>query len=75
MKEVAYSALIKAIRTFVQAFASTLVVSAVGIVDVSTARAVVLGAGAAALAAVWRAFDTAPVPTLVDPYPAAGVPH
>ena len=66
MSDVVKSALVKAIRTFAQAFLATLAVSALGVVDVSTAKAAVLGAVAAGLAAVWRGFDTLPVPTLVD---------
>lgn len=69
------SVAVKAVRTFVQAFLATLAVSAVGVVDVSTAKAVVVAAGSAALAAAWRAvLDTAPIPSLVDRNATAGVP-
>lgn len=75
MREVLISMGVKAVRTFAQAFAFNLSVSALNIVDLSTARTVFLAAGAAGVAAVWRAFDTTQVPSLVDPYPSAGVPH
>lgn len=75
MKQVAISALIKAVRTFVQTFGWALAANATNIVDLPTAKAALVGAGAAAVAAVWRLFDTTPLPSLVDPYPSAGVPH
>ena len=73
-KEVAISALVKAVRTFIQAFGWTLAASAINIVDLTTAKAAIIAAGAAGVAAVWRLFDTTPIPSLVDPYPSAGVP-
>lgn len=67
------SALIKAVRTFIQAFGPALAASSAGIVDLSTAKAALLAAGAAGVAAVWRLIDTTDVPSLVDPAPLAGV--
>lgn len=74
--ELIKSAMIRAIRTFVQTFLFTLSMSVANVVDLSTAKAVVLAAGSAALALAWRAFlDPMPVPTLADPYPTTSVPR
>lgn len=68
MSELIKSAIIRGIRTFVQVFLATLAISAVGVIDVSTGRAAVLGAVSFALAAAWRAIlDPAPIPSLEDP--------
>lgn len=68
------SAAVRAARTFVQTFLAGLAAGVLGVVDLPTARALVLSVGAAALAAAWRAIDTVPVPTLVDRHATAGVP-
>lgn len=67
------SAAIRAVRTFVQTFLALVAAGAMDVVDVATARALAVAAGSAALAAAWRAFiDPSPIPSLVDPYVAAG---
>jgi len=69
------SALVKAVRTFVQAFCGVMAVSVPADFSVPAWRAVVLAAAAAALAAAWRAgLDTLPVPSLVDRWGTAAVP-
>lgn len=68
MSDLIKSALIRGVRTFVQTFLATLAISALGVIDVSTGKAAVLGAVGFALAAAWRAIlDPAPVPSLEDP--------
>ena len=62
------SALVKAVRTFVQAFCGVMAVSVPADFSVPAWRAVVL-------AAAWRAgLDTLPVPSLVDRWGTAAVP-
>ena len=48
---------VRAARTFVQTFAAAVGAGAAGVVDVSTAKALVVAAGAAAFAAAMRAVD------------------
>lgn len=70
MPEAIQSALVRAIRTFVQVFLTAVGANAVEIVDLSTLQSVVGAAVAAALAIVWRGFfDELPMPSLKDPAP------
>lgn len=46
--------LIRAAKTFVQAFLATLATAVAGVTDIDTARAALIGAGAAGVAAVWN---------------------
>ena len=72
--DVLKSAAVRAARTFVQAFLAIVSAGAIGVVDVPTARALVVAAGSAALAAAWCTFlDTTAVPSLVDRNATAGV--
>lgn len=66
------SALVRAARSFLQGFGAALLASTASIVDLSTAKAALLGALYAAAAFAWRALlDPSPVPSLVDPAPTA----
>lgn len=47
--------LVRAAKTFVQAFLATVAVGVVNVTDVATAKAVVIGAVAAAISAAWNA--------------------
>lgn len=71
------SALIRGLRSFIQYFLITVSTGVANVHDLSTAKALILAAGGAALAFAWRAvIDPLPVPTLVDPAPAlAGEEH
>lgn len=45
----------RAAKTFAQAFFATLAASVIGIVDIETAKAAVIAAGAAGISAAWNA--------------------
>ena len=47
--------LVRALKTFVQAFLATLAVAVVNVHDITTAKAAVVAAVAAAISAVWNA--------------------
>lgn len=47
---------VRAVKTFVQAFLATLAVSVVSVTDVNTAKAAVVGAVAAGISATWNWF-------------------
>lgn len=68
MSDLVKSAIIRGVRTFIQVFLLSVSAAAVNIVDIPTAKAVVLAAGGFALAAAWRALlDPSPIPSAQDP--------
>lgn len=46
---------VRALKTFVQTFLAVVAVGATSVTDVATAKALVVGAAAAAISAVWNA--------------------
>lgn len=51
--------IVRAVKTFIQAFLATLAVAVVTVSDWPTARAAIVGAVAAAISATWNAFVSA----------------
>lgn len=47
---------VRALKTFVQTFVAVVAVGYTSVTDVATAKALVIGAAAAALSAVWNAI-------------------
>ena len=47
---------VRALKTFVQTFLAVVAVGATSVTDVATAKALIVGAAAAAISAVWNAI-------------------